>query len=329
MGFKRLALTYSTALAVLAAVGAAHAQPSQKIPRLGLLFAPSESAHAPLREAFMRGLQEHGYVEGRTILIEKRYADGNPERLPQLAGELVKLKVDVIVTAAFYPITAARQATTTIPIVFAATGDPVAAGHVSSLARPGGNITGFSLLATDTTSKRLQLLRELSPRAQRVALLFNPEDFGMAVRVAEAQSAARALGMAVVLHEIRGPQDFERAFAAMMQERPDALLAVVDAVTLQNRGRIIDFAAGQRIAAIYETGEFVQTGGLMSYGPALADNYRRAAGYVDRILKGARPADLPVQQPSKIELVINAKAARELGLPIPQSVLLRADRIFE
>lgn len=325
---KALALTF-IALVALAPGDIANAQPPPNTPRIGLLFAPPESAHAPLREAFLKGLQDLGYVEGRTIVIEKRYAEGKPERLPQLAAELVDLKVDIIVTAAFSPITAARRATTTIPIVFAATGDPVAAGHVSSLSRPGGNITGFSLLATDTTSKRLQLLQEVSPRAKRVALLFNPEDFGMTVRVSEAQSAARALGMAIVLHEIRGGADFERAFAEMTQQRPDALLAVVDATTLQHRGRIVAFAAEQRIAAIYETGEFVQTGGLMSYGPALADNYRRAAGYVDKILKGARPADLPVQQPSKIELVINANAARALGLQIPQSVLLRADRIIE
>ena len=328
MRSRSLALAFIV-LAALAVGQAANAQLSPKTPRIGLLFAPPESAHAPLRDAFLKGLQDLGYVEGRTIVIEKRYAEGKPERLPQLAAELVNLKVDVIVTAAFSPITAARQATTTIPIVFAATGDPVAAGHVSSLARPGGNITGFSLLATDTTSKRLQMLLEVSPRAKRVALLFNPEDFGMAVRVSEAQSAARALGMSIMLHEIRSGADFERAFAAMTQERPDALLAVVDATTLQHRGRIVAFAAVQRIAAIYETGEFVQSGGLMSYGPALADNYRRAAGYVDRILKGARPADLPVQQPSKIELVISANAARALGLPIPQSLLLRADRIIE
>jgi putative ABC transport system substrate-binding protein len=313
----------------LAAAGAALAQPVQKVPRIGMLFAPSEATHAPLRDAFLQGLRDLGYEEGRTIVLEKRYAEGHPERLPKLASELVELKVDVIVTAGFSAISAARQATTTIPIVFAATGDPVAAGHVSSLARPGGNITGLSVLATETTPKRLQLLRDVHPSAARVALLFNPTDFGMTVRVTEAQSAARALGIAVSTHEVRAGADFDRAFVAMEKARPDALLAVVDGLTLQHRRRIVEFAAANRIAAIYETSEFVESGGLMSYGPSAADNYRRAAGYVDRILKGAKPADLPVEQPSKIELVINAKSARALGLVIPQSVLLRADRILD
>jgi putative ABC transport system substrate-binding protein len=317
------------ALALLLAGACALAQPAQKVPRIGILFAPPEAAHAPLRDAFLQGLRDLRYEEGRTILIEKRYAEGRPERLPKLASELVELKVDVIVTAGFSAISAARQATTTIPIVFAATGDPVAAGHVSSLSRPGGNLTGLSMLATETTPKRLQLLRDVHPSAARVALLFNPTDFGMTVRVAEAQSAARALGIAPTTHEVRNSADFDRAFAAMEKARPDALLAVVDTVTLQNRRRIVEFAAANRIAAIYETSEFVESGGLMSYGPSAADNYRRAAGYVDRILKGSKPAELPVEQPSKIELVINAKSARALGLVIPQSVLLRADRIID
>ena len=285
MNPKRLAAVIGLVLTIVAIPHLSPAQPS-KIPRIGLLFVPSESVHSRLVEAFRQGMRELGYIEGRTVRLESRYAGGQLDRLPGLAAELVALDVDVIVTAASPAVRAAGRATSTIPIVFAAVGDAVAAGHVSSLARPGGNITGLSLLGRELSPKRLELLKEVSPGAARLAVLSNPQDHGMAIRVAEVQAAARALGVSVLLLEIRAPADFERAFSTMTSARPDALLTVV---------------------------EFTRSGGLMSYGPDLSENYRRAALYVDKILKGAKPADLPVEQPSRFELVL----------------LLRADEVVE
>ena len=316
-------------LAILLAGAHAHGQPATKLPRIGLLFTPTASVHAPLRHALGQGLQGLGYVEGRTVVIETRYAEGRVENLPQLAAELVALKVDVIVTAGSAAINAAAQAAPTTPIVFCGAGDAVAAGHVISLARPGGNITGLSVLGTELSPKRLQLLRELHPGSTRLAILFNPADAGMLRRVTEAQTAARARGMGVMPLEVRTSGDFDIAFTAMRKEQPDALLTVVDAFTLQNRKRIVDFAAAHRIAAIYETREFVDSGGLISYGPSLADNYRRAAVYVDKILKGAKPAELPVEQPTKFELVINRTTARTLGLTVPPALQLRVDEFVD
>jgi len=304
-------------------------QPATKTPRIGMLFTPTVSAHAPLRKALRDGLEELGYVEGRTAVIETRYAEGRVDHLPQLAAELAALKVDIIVTAGSAAINAAGQAAPTTPIVFCGAGDAVAAGHVVSLAHPGGNVTGLSVLGTELSPKRLQLLKELRPSSARLAILFNPADAGMMRRVTEAQSAARSLGMSVVPLEVRTPVDFDNAFAAMTKDRSDALLTVVDAFTLQNRKRIVDFAATHRIAAMYETREFVDSGGLISYGPSLADNYRRAAVYVDKILKGAKPADLPVEQPTKFELVINRATARTLGLTVPPSLQLRVDAFVD
>jgi putative tryptophan/tyrosine transport system substrate-binding protein len=316
-------------LAGLWAVPALGAQQPPKVPRLGLLFFPSRPAHAHLAEAFRQGLRELGYIEGQNIAIEYRYAEGRVDRLAGLAAELVALKVDVIVTAGSPPIKAAGQATTTIPIIFAAAGDPVAAGHVASLARPGGNITGLSILGTELSGKRLQLLKESSPRAHRVALLFNPHDLGMRIREAEGHAAGRALGIEIRSLEVREESDLDGAFLAMTKDRPDAFLTVVDAVTLQHRRRIVDFAATNRLPAMYETKTFVESGGLMSYGPSIAENYRRAATYVDKILKGARPADLPVEQPTRFELVVNLKTAKALGLTIPPSILVRADQVIQ
>jgi putative ABC transport system substrate-binding protein len=294
-----------------------------------MLFTPTASAHAPLREALRQGLHELGYVDGRTALIETRYAEGRVDRLPQLAAELVALQVDIIVTAGSAAINAAGRAAPTTPIVFCGAGDAVAAGHVVSLAHPGGNVTGLSVLGTELSPKRLQLLKELQPSSARLAILFNPADAGMMRRVTEAQTAARSLGMDVTSLEVRTPLDFDNAFAAMTKDRPDALLTVVDAFTLQNRKRIIDFAATHRIAAVYETREFVDSGGLISYGPSLAENYRRAAVYVDKILRGAKPAELTVEQPSKFELVINRTTARTLGLTVSPSLQLRVDAFVE
>lgn len=328
MNGKRLAVLLGLLLMIAVLPHLSHAQRS-KIPRIGLLFVPSESVHSRLVGAFRQGMRELGYIEGRTVFFEGRYADGQADRLPRLAAELVALNVDVIVTAASPAVSAAGRATSTIPIVFAAVGDAVAAGHVSSLARPGGNITGLSLLGKELSSKRLELLKELYPRAARLAVLFNPQDHGMAIRVAEAQAAARALGLSVLLLEIKTPKEFEHAFSTMTKEHPDAILTVVDGLTMAHRKRIIDFAAENRLPAIYETKEFTETGGLMSYGPDLSENYRRAAMFVDKILKGTKPTDLPVEQPSTFEFVVNLKTARALGIAVPQALLLRADKIIE
>jgi len=318
-------------LAILAVPWAAPAFGAQraKVPQIGLLFLPTRPAHAHLLEAFQQGLRELGYVEGQNIAIEYRYADGKRDRLPELAAELVALKVDVIVTASSPAIKALQQATTTIPIVFAATGDPVAEGHVSSLARPGGNITGLSILGTELSGKRLQLLKEVSPNAARAALLFNPANLGMTIREREAHAAARVLGIGIRSVEVREPSDFDRAFSAITRERPDVLLTVVDGLTLQHRRRIVDFAATNRLPAMYETRDFVESGGLMSYGPSLSENYRRAATYVHKILKGAKPVDLPVEQPMRFEFVINMKTAKALGLTLPPSIMVRADQVIE
>ena len=326
MTWRRLAFVLALVLLVS---GLSGAQPATKIPRIGLLFTPSESFIAELVQVFRQGLRELGWVEGRTVAIESRYAEGQVDRLPRLAAELVALQVDVIVTADSPAINAAARATTTIPIVFAAAGDPVAAGHVSSLARPGGNITGLSLLATELSPKRLQLLKEAAPRTTRLAILFNPQDPSMVRRVQEAQAAAQALGMATVPLPVRAPGDFEGAFAVMIREHADCLLTVVDGLTIRNSKRIVDFASANRIPAVYEIRDFVERGGLLSYGPKPRENYRRAAAYVDKLLRGAKPTDLPVEQPTVFELVINLKTAKALGLTIPQSVLLRADQVIE
>ena len=305
------------------------AQPATKIPRIGLLFAPSESFIADLVQVFRQGLRELGWVEGRTVAIESRYAEGQVDRLPRLAAELVALQVDVIVTADSTAINAAARATTTIPIVFAAAGDPVAAGHVSSLARPGGNITGLSLLATELSPKRLQFLKEAAPRATRLAILFNPQDPSMVLRVQEAQAAAQALGMATVPLPVRAPGDFEGAFAVMTREHADCLLTVVDGLTIRNSKSIVDFAAANRIPAVYEIRDFVERGGLLSYGPKPRENYRRAAAYVDKLLRGAKAAELPIEQPTQFELVVNLRTAKGLGLALPPALMLRVDQVIE
>jgi len=275
-------------------------------------------------------VRELGYVEGQNIAIESRWAEGKYDRLPGLAAELVRLKVDVLVTQAAPAIQAAKEATRTIPIVMAISGDPIGTGFVASLARPGGNITGLSLLATELSGKRLELLKEAIPKLSRVAVIWNSSSPGMAHRFREVQAAARALGVRLQSLEVRGdPSDFEGAFSAATKERPDGLLVVLDPFTTLHRRRIGEFAAGSRLPAVYGSSAFPEAGGLMSYGPNIPDMYRRAAFYVDKILKGAKPADLPVEQPRKFELVINLKTAKELGITIPPEVLLQADRVIK
>jgi len=308
------------------------AQQPLKVPRIGWLapaFPPSSSGLSnPNIEGFLQGLKELGYVEGKNIVIEYRWADGKRERLSDLAAELVTLKVDVIVARNTPATLAAQRATTTIPIVMVGPGDPVRLGLVASLARPGGNITGLSLLATELTGKRLELLKEAFPKIARVAVLWNSGDSAMTLRVKEAETSAQALGVTLQRVGIQDPNDFERAFSTMSSLAADALLVTLDTFTALHQKRILEFATKYRLPAMYERIDFVEAGGLMTYGPSLSEIFRRAAVFVDKILKGAKPADLPVEQPIKFEFVINLKTAKQIGVTIPPNVLVRADRVI-
>jgi len=322
-------------LGLLAAPLTAEAQQPAKIPRIGLLGTFPTHGHD---EALRQGLHELGYLEGQNIAIERRYSEGRAERLPDLAAELVRLKVDLIVVdACGAPLNAASQATSMIPIVVAACNDDlVATGIISSLARPGGNITGLSELTPELGAKRLQLLKEAVPRVRRVAVLWNPtysERFSPAFRFwssdwVEMREAARVLGLTLQSVEIRGPDDFDTAFSAMGRERAEALVTFSDPLVVLHGRRIAELAAKSRLPAVYASREVADAGGLMAYGPSTSEMFRRAAAYVGKILKGARPADLPMEQPTKFELVINLKAAKALGLTIPQSLLIRADQVI-
>jgi putative ABC transport system substrate-binding protein len=285
---------------------------------------------APGVEAFKQGLRELGWVEGKSFVLEARYSEGKVERLPELARELVALKMDVIVTPADLGIAAVKRETQTIPIVMALSSDPVGAGFVASLARPGGNITGLSNISPELSGKRLELLREAVPGFSRVALLWNPDVRGAVLDYKEAASAARSLRVEIQSVEASRAEDLDRAFSTITSWRAQALmLPGVNPVGFANRARIVSFAQRNRLPSMFPTKEYVDSGGLMSYGPSLVDLLRRAAGYVDKILKGAKPADLPVQQPTKFELVINLKTAKALGLTLPQSLLRRADEVIQ
>jgi putative tryptophan/tyrosine transport system substrate-binding protein len=310
---------------------AAEAQQTAKVPRIGFLL-PNLAASPHPPDAFRQGLRDLGYVEGRNVVMEYRDAEGKFERLPALAAELVALKVDVIVAPGTPAALAAKQATRTLPIVFASAGDPVASGLVTSLARPGGNVTGLSILAPELVGKCLEQLTQAVPGVSRVAALWHPGDYAERTdkdMLREADVAARALGVRLQVVEARGPEDFDRAFSDMTRGRADAVTVQSTNVFFIERRRLVDLAAKNRLPTMYLTREFVDAGGLMSYGPNVADLFRRAATYVDRILKGSKPADLPVEQPTKFELVINLKAAKALGLTIPQSLLQRADQIIQ
>jgi ABC-type uncharacterized transport system substrate-binding protein len=302
-------------------------QPASKVWRLGILQpgAPPE----PLVEAIRERLRELGYVEGRNVLLEYRWAEGKLDRLTELATELAASKVDVITALSTPAALAARTATRTIPIVFTGVGDPVGAGVVPSLARPGGNATGVSLLATELTGKRLELLREIVPGVSRVAMLWNDTNPSMVLRAQETRDAAPRIGVIVQSVGVHDLIDFETAFVGIESWQADALLTLVDPFTRAHRKRIVDFAAQHRLPAIYEAREFVEAGGLVSYGPSLLAMQRRAADYIDKIFKGAKPADLPVEQPAKFELLIDLKAAKALNLTVPPSVILRADEVIE
>jgi putative ABC transport system substrate-binding protein len=290
---------------------------------------PTSPEGAPVWGAFIQGLRDLGYEEGRNITIVHRSSEGQYQRLPDLAAELVRLKVDVIVTPASQNVRAAKQATQTIPIVMTGAGDPVAAGLVASLARPGGNVTGLSMVAPDIVGKQLALLREAAPRVSRVAVLANPANEMYALWRNETSAAARALGLQVQIFEARTPDDLSKISAAMSRERAEALLVQIDGMFLLYPTRVVDLAAKHRVPAMYGTREFVDAGGLMFYGPSMKDGFRRAATYVDKILKGAKPSELPVEQPTKFELVINSKTAKTLGLAIPQSLASRVDEIVQ
>jgi len=315
----------------LAAPLAAEAQPAGKVPRIGFLGGRTPSDTSPLLDAFRQGLHELGWVEGQNIVLDYRFAEGRFDRLPDLAAEVVRLKVDIIVAAGGTPTAAAaKNATGTIPIVMIAVRDPVGTGLIASLARPRGNVTGLSDSAgLEIVGKQLELLKETVPKIRRVAILSNPANLYHPLAIRELNAAPRSLGMQLQLLEARGPNEFDGAFAAMAKERVGALLVLADAMFNLHRTRLADLAAGSRLPAAYGWREYVEAGGLMSYGPSLRDLFRRSATYVDKILKGAKPGDLPVEQPTKFELVINLKTAKALGLTIPPSVLRRADEVIE
>ena len=304
------------------------AQQPARIPRIGILIGSSASSYSARVEAFRRRLRELGYVEGKNIFIEYRYAEGKLERLPDLAAELVGLKVDVIVTTG-QAVLVAKKASPTLPIVFGAAADPVGAGLVSSLARPGGNITGLSLMAQDLDGKRLELLKEAFPKVARVAFLWVPVDSRGNLALTEMEAAAKALGLKVLSLEVRSLDDFEGAFARAKKERAEALITTPSPLINTQQRQVLDFAAKNRLPAMYPASEFVEAGGLMSYAPNYADLWRRTADFVDIILKGTKPADMPVEQPTKFEFLVNLKTAKQIGLTIPQKVLARADKVIK
>jgi ABC-type uncharacterized transport system substrate-binding protein len=331
---KKAAVPSILVAVVLLALGViAEAQQSKKVPRIGYLSSADAARDSVRSEAIRLALRALGYIEGQNIAIEYRYAEGKTDRLPELAAELVRLKVDIILAAGgTIVIRPAKNVTKTIPIVMVGSGaDPVEAGLVESLARPGGNVTGITLLSRELGGKRLELLKEAVPKVARVAVLYDPAIPGIAREVKEdLPLAARVLGLTVKSREVRATDGLERAFATLSKERPDGLYVPgLGPVMFANVERTADFALKSRLPSMYQNKEAVDIGGLMSYGADLSDSYRRVAYYVDRILKGARPADLPVEQPKKFELVINLKTAKQIGLTIPQSMLYRADKVIK
>jgi putative ABC transport system substrate-binding protein len=317
-------------VALLIAPLASEAQPpAAKVYRIGILETTSHTLNAANVEAFKLGLKELGYAEGRNVAIEYRSADGRAERFPDLASELVRLNVDLIVTRGTPAALAAKNATNTIPVVMAAIGEPINTAVIATLAHPGGNVTGLSAVWAELEAKRMELLKETVRRVARVAAVFNMSNPAGQAAWREVDGAARALGIQPQLFDVRKPEDFTIAFGAAVRQHADAVTVGIEAITQANRRLIADLALKHRLPTIYPAREFVDAGGLLSYGANYPDLYRRAAGFVDKILKGARPADLPVEQPTKFELVINLKTAKALGLTIPPSLLLRADHVIE
>ncbi|SRR6266481_2899967 len=325
---KKTIVVFLVSLA-LASVHLAEAQQPKKVPRIGFLSTVSPSTISARLEAFRQGLRELGYVEGKNIFIEWRFAEGKADRLPGLAAELVRVKVDLIVTTGPTPTRAAKGATVTIPIVMVFDDDPVGSGFVASLARPGGNITGLSTLSPEISGKQLELLKEIVPKLSRVGVLGDVTRPGIPQALREINVAADALGVQVQYLEVRGLKDIEIAFRAASKEHTDAVLVLGSPVLISQRRQVTDLAVKSRLPATYANSEFVESGGLVFYGPSYTDLFRRAATYVDKILKGAKPADLPVEQPKKFELIINLKAAKQIGLTIPPNVLARADKVIK
>jgi ABC-type uncharacterized transport system substrate-binding protein len=314
---------------VLAAPLASFAQQQVKLPRIGFLGNSTAALEANLVGPFRDGLRDLGYVEDRNIIIEYRWAEGDYERFPALIAQLVALNVDAIVTAGTPAALAVQRATATIPIVMAAVGDPVGTGLVASLARPGGNLTGLTAIAPDLEGKRLELLREVIPNLSHVSFLLNPSNALHVASEKQADAAAKVLRLNVHFVGVRADHEFDHAFDTIVMQRPDALIVLADRVFLHNRMRIVDFAARNHLPGMFAYKELVDVGGLMSYGPNYADMHRRAATYVYKILKGAKPAELPIEQPTKFELVLNLKTAKALGVAIPQSLVLRADEVIQ
>jgi putative tryptophan/tyrosine transport system substrate-binding protein len=329
---KKPILFLAIAALILARAPLAEAQQPEKVPRIGYLSPFDPVAESTRSEATRQALRELGYIEGQNIATEYRYAAGKRDRVPELAAELVRLKVDIIVVAGgLRTVQAAKNATKTIPIVMTGEGsDPVKAGLIESLAHPGGNVTGLTNLARELGGKQLELLKEAVPKVAHVAVLYDLTNPANALEVKEGLSvAARALRLTIQPWEVRGTNDFDRVFAAMGKQRPDGLYVPLDPILRANQKRIVGFALKSRLPSMYFYREAVDAGALMYYGADLADSYPRVASYVDKILKGAKPADLPVEQPTKFELVINLKAAKQIGLTIPPNVLVRADRVIK
>ena len=318
----------ATSAMFLAASLDAEAQPAGQVSRIGFLFYGA-AGPSPELEAFRQGLHDLGYVEGQNIIIEYRFANGRVGRLPELAADLARLNLDVIVTPGTPASMAAKKATSTVPIIFAGVADAVGTGLVASFARPGGNITGLTSISAELGGKRLELLKAVVPKASRVAVLYNPVDPSNVLVLKELQESSRALGLALHPLAVRGPDEFEGAFATMTRERVHALFGAAGVLTTEHRKPLVSLAAKSRIPAMWGERQFVEAGGLMSYGVNFYDEVRRAATYVNKILKGAKPGDLPVEQPTKFELVINLKTAKALGLAIPQPLLLRADEVIQ
>ncbi len=326
---RRMKCAIGIAVVILSVPCLATAQQPVSAPKVGVLYSESPQANPTRSAAFHSRLRDLGYVEGKTITVHDRSAEGRLERLPDLARELVALKVDVIVATAVAASVAARQATSSIPIVMVNAGNPIGAGLIKSLARPGGNVTGTTSMLEELGSKQLELLRQVVPRASRVAILLNPTNAGARPTLQDATAAAVGLGFELISIEVSRSEDFEPAFAGILQAKADALFIVVEPLILMNRKRIIDFAAQARLPAVYSLSWPVRDGGLLSYGINLDVNFGSAAVYVDKILKGANPAELPVEQPTLFELVVNLKTAQALGLTIPPEILASADEVIE
>ncbi len=326
---RALTLIVTLALGTLAAPITSGGQQAARIPRIGVLHpgAPATSSH--FAAAFTEGLREQGYLEGQNIVVERRFGEAKAERLSEIAAELVRLKVDVIVVSTDPGIAAVKQQTQTIPIVMANSTDPVGTGFVASLARPGGNVTGLSSLSPELSGKRLELLKEALPGLSRVAIVWNPDVRGGVLECKETESAARSLRLQLQSVEVNRTDDFDRAFAALTTGRAQALTVAAFSLVFMNRSQIASLTQKNRLPSMFGLREFADAGGLMAYGPNLADGWRRAAAYVDKILKGARPGELPVEQPTKFELVINLKTAKALGLTIPPSLLRRAEHVIQ